>query len=44
MEEPVVRSVTCPNCKNAVNVRVLPDAPKHTFHCPSCKKIVTAVA
>ncbi len=42
--EPVVRTLACPNCMKSVNVRVVPDADKHTFHCPHCKQIVTAAA
>jgi hypothetical protein len=44
MDEPVVRQLTCPSCSKPVDVRVVPGASKHTFHCPACKKIVTATA
>jgi hypothetical protein len=39
--DPVVVALVCPNCKKSVNVRVQPDVPKHTFHCPGCKAIVS---
>jgi len=40
--DPVVKQLSCPACKKPINVRVVPSASKHTFHCPSCKAIVTA--
>jgi endogenous inhibitor of DNA gyrase (YacG/DUF329 family) len=40
--DPVVKEITCPSCGKPVNVRVIPSAAKHTFHCPHCKNIVTA--
>jgi predicted RNA-binding Zn-ribbon protein involved in translation (DUF1610 family) len=42
--EAAVRTLACPACGKSVNVRVVPEAPKHTFHCPHCKQIVTAAA
>jgi len=40
--EPVVKEISCPSCGKPVQVRVVPSSTKHTFHCPSCKNIVTA--
>jgi len=42
--DPVVKTLVCPSCQKPVNVRVVPSADKHTFHCPSCKQIVTAAS
>ena len=42
--DPVVKALVCPKCQKSVNVRVVPDADKHTFHCPSCNQIVTATS
>jgi hypothetical protein len=41
MADPIVKPITCPSCAKPVNVRVIPTATKHTFHCPHCKAIVT---
>lgn len=42
--DPVVKSLTCPSCSKATNVRILPSVEKHVYHCPHCKKIVSALA
>jgi hypothetical protein len=42
MADPVESQLTCPSCSKSVKVRVIPGAASHTFHCPYCKKIVTA--
>jgi len=38
--DPVVKAIACPACGKTSNVRVVPSASSHTFHCPHCKKIV----
>jgi predicted RNA-binding Zn-ribbon protein involved in translation (DUF1610 family) len=42
--DPIVKSLTCPACGKATNVRVIPDAREHTYHCPHCKAIQTVKA
>jgi hypothetical protein len=40
--DPVIKQVTCPECKKESAVRVLTTATSVTFHCPHCKKITKA--
>jgi hypothetical protein len=37
--DPVIKSVTCSDCRKETQVRVLTTATQVTFHCPHCKKI-----
>jgi hypothetical protein len=40
--DPIVKPLTCPSCGKSTNVRVMPTATEHRYHCPHCKAIQTA--
>ena len=40
--DPVVKSLTCAACGKPTEVRVMPSATSHVYHCPHCKKSTTA--
>jgi hypothetical protein len=39
--EPVRKQLACPACGQIAEVRILPGAEHHRWHCPHCHKLQT---
>jgi transposase-like protein len=42
MTEPARKELTCPSCGQTAEVRVIPGADSHRWHCPHCHKLQTS--